>query len=376
MPESDYTLASYCSSPSWGGLEMNVLRFLSWMQQRGWRVRLYGDPETQMYRKADSFEVPASPVTSGSFAADPLNGWRLSRALKRDNVRWLTVHQSHDLLLTSLARKFSRGRIRLVYHQHMHIGGDKKDPYHRWLYNQLDAFISPVEWLAERVKEKTGIDHDRIHIIPRGVVLERYVENQPERQAARERYQVPQDAFIIGLVGRLDPKKGQHVLIDALARLHKKGYRPHLLLVGSQTYNEAEKYVVSVYDQVMRLGLSDYVHFRPHEVSPEWAYAALDIFVLASKSECYGMVTVEAMCSGLPVVGTNDGGTVSLIDHGRNGLLVTPMDPDDLAKALELLIGDRETAARLGKTAREEAIKRYSHTRQCEVWERVLRGLR
>jgi len=55
-------LASYCSSRAWGGLEMNVLRFLGWMRRRGWEVLFYGEPDTHMFRQAEAFDVRAIPV--------------------------------------------------------------------------------------------------------------------------------------------------------------------------------------------------------------------------------------------------------------------------------------------------------------------------
>jgi glycosyltransferase involved in cell wall biosynthesis len=84
------------------------------------------------------------------------------------------------------------------------------------------------------------------------------------------------------------------------------------------------------------------------------------------------MVTIEAMASGIPVIATNDGGTVSLVNHGRNGLLVTPKNVDELAEAMLRLIEHPNLAHQLAETARREAVVRYSHTAQCEAWETLL----
>lgn len=354
---------------------MNVLRFLGWMRQRGWDVLFYGEPETHMFRQAEAFGVQAIPLCARLRSGDLRTSWRLSRRLREDGVRWLTLHQSADLL-TGVAGRMMTGRAtRLIYHQHMHIGGDKKDFYHRWLYGQLDAFVTPVQWLADRVLEKTTIDPARLHVIPRGIEIARYTENLPDKAAARARFNLPQDALVIGVIGRLDPKKGQHVAVEALGKLHEAGHRVHLLLIGNPTRDEGNVYAVRVHQLVADLHLADYVHFRPHEEQPQWAYAALDIFALTSKSECYGMVTVEALTSGLPVVATNDGGTVSLIEHEQNGLLVRPLDADDLARAFTRLIEQPELAARLGRTAHERALATFSHHDQCDAWEKLLRGL-
>ena len=368
----DYRIASFCTSPSWGGLEMNVLRFLRWMQQRGWKTGLYAPPDTRMFAEAPSWGLTVYPIRQRFKTGDVVNAWRLARQIRKDNVKRLIIHQSQDMCTGALAKRMAGPNVKLIYHQHMHVGGAKKDFYHAWLHQSFDAWVTPVQWLADRVLEKTTVDPKRIHIIPRGNEIDKFIKHQPGRIEARRRYQLPEDVFLVGVVGRLDPKKCQDVVIEAVANVRRAGHNVHLLLIGNQSFGEGDEYVAEVHAQVKRLGLSDVVHFRPHDDEVEWAYAGLDIFVLASKSECYGMVTTEAMSSGIPVIGTNDGGTVSMIEHGRNGLLVTPKSVDELTSALLKLINDPAKARQLATTAREEAKTLYSHTHQCEQWEKLL----
>ncbi len=352
---------------------MNVLRFLKWLQERGWDVRLYAHSEARMFTQAAVWGIEAQAINAHRRYGDFLNAWRLARRLRHDGVRLLVIHRSQDMFLGVFARLFAGKKVRLIYSQHMHIGGTKKDFFHSWLYSQFDAWATPVPWLADRVKEKTTIPPEKIHVVTRGLETDKFTAGQPDKSEARRRYNLPTEALIIGLIGRLDPKKCQDVLIRALARLHTTGHRAHILFVGDQTFDEADEYAQEIKRLVRELGLSEYVHFRPHDDQVHHAYAALDIFVLASKSECYGMVTIEAMTSGLPVVGTSDGGTLSIIRSEENGLLVRPKNVDDLTAALLRLIENPELAARLGKTAREEALVKYSHTRQCESWEKLIR---
>jgi len=373
MVKVSYRIASYCTSPSWGGLEMNVLRSLGWLQQRGWEVIFYGRPDTRMFIEARHRGLPVRRVYSTMRAGDFVNAWRLARHLKRDNVRRLEVHQSGDFFVGVFAHRFSGRRTRLISSQHMHIGGTKKDVYHAWLYRQFDAWVTPVQWLADRVMEKTVIPPEKIHVIPRGIEVDRFTSNLPDRSEARRHYKLADDDIVIGLIGRLDPKKCQDVVIRALATVHAAGHRAHLLLIGDQSHNEGDEYAASVYRLVNQLGLGDFVHFHPHDKLIERAYAALDIFTMASKSECYGMVTIEAMVSGVPVIGTNDGGTVSIIDHDRNGLLVTPRDVNQTAQALMKLIENPDLRNRLASEARNEAVEKYSHHRQCEAFEALYR---
>jgi D-inositol-3-phosphate glycosyltransferase len=375
MATRRYAIGSYCSSSAWGGLEMNVLRFLRWMGERGWPTVVYADPTTTLFQHAREWNLRVRPVKSGGMLKQLLIGRQLAFLAQQDNVRALTLHQSSDILGGVLAKRFSDGFVRLIYHQHMHIGGDKTDLFHSWEYSHLDGFITPVEWLANMVKKKTVLPDERIHIIPRGVELERYTVSRPTKQAARKRLDVPMEATVAGVVGRLDPKKCQHTAIEALAKVHEAGHELHLLLVGARTRGEDTGYAARLHNMVDELGLTPYVHFRPHDKEPEYAYAALDIFILTSKSETYGMVTVEALSSGLPVIATADGGTLSLIEPEKNGLLYTPLDSDELSAVLLRLLNDPQLSKRLATQAETEAVERFSHISQCDRWEEVIEAL-
>jgi len=354
---------------------MNVVRFLHWNNENGLPAVFYGRPESQMFREAGRLGILVRPLNSTLKTGDLVNAFRLSRMLRADGINRLVVHQSQDLFVGAVARRLSSGGLRFIYSQHMHIGRDKKDWFHRWLYGQVDAVATPVQWLADRVMEKTSIPRDRIHVVPRGIEMDRFTLAQPDRAAARERLRLPKDKLVLGVVGRLDPKKCQDTVVRALKIVHDAGHEAHLLLMGNQTFSEGDEYVMRVQALIRELAMGEFVHLRPHQDDVEWAYAALDIFVLASKSEAYGMVTIEAMSSGLPVIGTADGGTLSLITPGETGLLVPPQDERKLADAILALVRDKDLAARLGRRARREALERFPHTRQVEAWKRLLIGL-
>ncbi len=375
MNHKNYTLASYCSSPAWGGLEMNVLRFLQWMKQRSWNLVFYGDPNTRLYQEVSRSGIRTAPVTTRLRSGDLVNAWRLSRLARRDGARWLVVHRSPDIFMGVFARLFSRGRLRLIYSQNMHIGKDKKDPYHSWLYRRIDAMETPLKWLADRVLEKTTLPPERLHILPRGVEIDTFTSLRPSRAEARQRLGLPTDQVVLGVVGRIDPKKGQDIAIEALAQLGRLGYRPHLLLVGDQSHNEGDEFDAHVRQLVVVHRLVDQVHFLPFREDIEWIYAALDVYLMTSKSECYGMVTLEALLSGLPVIGTRDGGTIDLILPGQNGLLVQPRHVGQLVTAIRTFLDDPESARRMGKFAREDAMTKFSHVQQCEAWEKLLADL-
>lgn len=354
---------------------MNILRFLRWMHARGWPTFLYAHPDGPLYQQASESPVEVRSLPTRSRYGSLSIARRAARALDKDRLAILILHQSRDMLLGEISRRLSKTRPKTVFHQHMHIGGNKKDFYHAWLYRQLDAFVTPVAWLAAQVKQRTVVPENRLYIIPRGIELDRYLHQRPDKQLARQQLDLPREVPLLGLIGRLDPQKGQLVVIRALHRLHEQGHRLHLVLVGARTRNETDAYVTAVKNEVAAHNLESFVHFRDYQPRTETAFAALDYFVMASQSETYGMVTVEALASSLPVIGTAEGGTVDLIDHETNGLLFPPGDDTALAACLRRYLTDPAFAARMAARAEQDALAKYSHEQQCRSWEQLFLSL-
>lgn len=166
--------------------------------------------------------------------------------------------------------------------------------------------------------------------------------------------------------GRLASNKGIPALLAAFADLAPRHPTLDLVLVGEDggegpaTRARAEK-----------LGLASRVHltgFLKEEALLSSAYAQAEVFVLPSDYEAFGLVLLEALAQGTPVVSTKVGGIPSLVEEGKNGRLVPPGDPVALAGALEGLLADREVARALGRYGREVTVP--AHT-----WERTVEGL-
>jgi glycosyltransferase involved in cell wall biosynthesis len=210
-------------------------------------------------------------------------------------------------------------------------------------------------------------------VIPLGVNTSLFADPGINKLQARSRLHLPHQAFIAGIIGRIDPDKGQEYLIKAIPLLLKKDKEVHVLIVGEESRGDTRHYPQFLQKLVQELDIEKYVHFRPFTEHTEEAFAALDIFVMASRSETYGMVTVEAMASGLPVIGTNTGGTPELLDCGASGILMPPADEYALADALEKLVTNQELRQQLAQSARQRAIARYDYRVQCDQLDELLK---
>lgn len=370
MP-AKFGIGLLCTTRSLGGIELNVLRLAGWMRERGHRCLVIGVDDAPLLRKADDLDLPwysvGNPRKYGALGA----AQRLAAKLTAEGYSMLILNATKDLNLGVLTRAAARQTIHLLHVQHMQFGAKKTDLLHRLQHAKLDAWVAPLPWLAEQTRTHTTLPAERIHIIPFGIDLS-HLAALPDRETARARISLPRDVFVAGVVGRLDRGKGQEYLIRAAALLRDRGIAVHILIVGEETRGEQQGYAEELTSLTEELSLRDLVHFRGFLERVEDAYAAMDCFVLPSLSETFGMVTIEAMAAGRPVIGTNSAGTPDIIRDGETGLLVSPRSAEDIADQLQRLAGDANLRAALAAAGRADAHARFSHHEQCARIEQLL----
>ena len=161
--------------------------------------------------------------------------------------------------------------------------------------------------------------------------------------------------FEVICVGRLSPVKAQHVLVDAIHSLHRKGRDVLLHLVGGGPDRQ------TLEQHIARLGAGAYVvlHGFTLQADLDRLYRQSDVFALASFAEGVPGVLMEAMAMEIPCVATRIMGTPELIEHGTDGLLVPPSDAESMADAIDSLIADAGLRERLGQAARRKIQTRF-----------------
>jgi D-inositol-3-phosphate glycosyltransferase len=162
-----------------------------------------------------------------------------------------------------------------------------------------------------------------------------------------------EQAPLVGIVGRIDPEKGVDVLVRAMGLLQGPAAGAHLVVVGNVGLGP-DGYTERLRADAERL-LGDRVRFVGRTDDVPGTLRALDILVNASAAEPFGLSVLEAQATGVAVIGTRAGGIPDFVFDGDNGLLVPSGDPDELAKALERLIGDPDLRTRLARRGRVTA---------------------
>lgn len=192
-----------------------------------------------------------------------------------------------------------------------------------------------------------GAKTEGISVIPCGVDTELF---QPMSQAAaKDLLELPPEPALL-YVGRLEPIKGLETLLDAMARI---GGGARLYIVGGDSDEPSSAHAARLRTRVARLGLERRVRFLGAQPQRRlrYFYAAAEATVMPSYYESFGMVALEAMACGSPVVASRVGGLTTTVKDGVTGYLVPEGDAGALSERLERLLHDPETRARLGREA-------------------------
>lgn len=201
----------------------------------------------------------------------------------------------------------------------------------------------------------------KCRVVPLSVDVDRFAHSVPDQAAAiRARYARNEHDRIVLAVGVLRYYKGLHVLLDALTQLDAT-----LVIVGAGPEEQRLR------DLAQAFGIARRVHFagRVADADLPSYYQAADVFVLAShlRSEAFGIVQLEAMAAGLPVVSTELGsGTSEVNQHGQTGFVVQAADPHALAQALRVLLANDDLRRRLGAQAQMRVLSSYTDDQMIE----------
>jgi D-inositol-3-phosphate glycosyltransferase len=232
----------------------------------------------------------------------------------------------------------------------------------RRIVRGADAIVCFSEHERRLLGSLYGADPDRVAVVPCGVDLYRF--RPLDRGECRRSLNLDARPLVL-YVGRLEPLKGLDILIRAMAQLKQSEAR--LLVVGGDAHSTAEQRRLS--RLAHSVGLEGRITFAgavEQSILPFY-YNAADVCVMPSHYESFGLVAVEAMACGTPVIGSRVGGLATTVEDGRTGYLIPWRRPEPFAEKIDLVLSNPELRNNLGRGARQ-AMRGFS-------WQNVAQGL-
>ena len=254
----------------------------------------------------------------------------------------------HSTLLPCFACILTKSPF--IYHLHgLHAKYTKTGVF---LMNSAQSIIAISNYIAQTAI-KHGISKDKI------TVLANPLRPSPMPRPLKESYKSNTDEVLIGHFGRIVPWKGQLEFIEAFA-IVKKNF-PHIsaIIVGEVTDGNDE-YFQSLTDRIADLNIQDSIHFLGYKNNTADYYNICDIIVHSSiEPEPFGLVIIESMAAGKPVIASSLGAAPEIIDDGITGLIADPRDKDKLSAQIISLVKSTKLRGELGANAQIEVDKSY-----------------
>jgi glycosyltransferase involved in cell wall biosynthesis len=297
---------------------------------------------------------------------------RIARAARADVI--YTYDRTRAAEAAFLAARLLRKK--LLFHAHYPLYLDKRR-VRRFVAFHSDRLIAISRFVAGHYL-RAGCPPEKLSLVLNGA--EPLPDTPFEPGALRRRMGISPEAPVLGMVGRLSPFKGHEELLRAVAIARRSVPDLRVIIAGRDTdesmWTHGRPSFRAILEELRaELGLQDVVQFLGFSASATEVYAAADVAVAPSHEEPFGLVVIEAMLAGKPVISTNAGGVPEIVTDGATGVLVPPKEPEALARAIVALLEDRETADRLASAGQRHARERFSLARYSAEFQTVLEGV-
>jgi len=292
---------------------------------------------------------------------------RLAELLRRCRADLVHSHNWGTFLYSVLAAKLAG--VPIVHGEHgKNIGeidgdGAAKRMVKRTLGRRVERIVAVCQSIADEWVEY-GLPKEKVQCIPNGVDTSRFHPREDTREFRRQ-FELPESAFLVGSIGRLDELKNYDVLITALGQLKDSFAEVHLAVLGDGPRKERLK------ARAEELGIAERVHLLGYRNRPESFLAALDIFAFPSKYEGMSNVVLEAMSSGLPIVCADLPSHREVFSPGVEGEMVSPSTAELWAEILGELYRNTQRRRSLGLAARTKIVEKFSIEKMVSDYDRT-----
>lgn len=294
--------------------------------------------------------------------------WQIVSAVRKlvsqRKIDLVICHYPKELpYLVWALRKFPSVKLFLVKHQAP--GKPKKDFYHRWLYSKVSRILPVSDFLADKCRSVYPVPAGKITALHNGILPEKWKTSTELRAKTRRELGWTHDEMVVGMISRITPKKGHLDLIRLAPKLLEKTPKLRFLVVGGWYPHDRELFI-RCFQEIKRLELGSCFFWSGPQGVPDVRphLAASDIFLSLAYEESFGLSVIEAMASGLPVVGSRAGAIPEIITDGKEGFLIPLSDfaggsGEKLSAAVEKLAGDAALRRKMGEAGQKKVAEKF-----------------
>ena len=352
---------------------MQALEVSAHLARRGHRVALACCTGSRLAVEARAAHVEVIELEVSGYV-HPAAAWKVSRLIRARPFPLVHCQHSRDLSLVVPAADISGLSPKIVLSKRVGSYVHKRDLFHRYTYSRLARVLAISEVIHRNVLDTTPTPPERVITLHDAIDTEVFDPARADGKRVRAEFGYSADTIVIGFVGRFSPGKGHEELLEAAAAIHAVRPGVRFLVAGEASTGE-ERYAEKIRGTCSRLGLDGTVTFAGFRRDIPDVMAAFDVLAFPSHAESFGVVLIEAMAIGLPVVSTNCDGVLDIVVEGETGLFVHPRAPGELAGALLRLADSQELRGLLGSGGRRRALDLFGRKSQIDRLEKIYRDV-
>ena len=360
-------LLELCMSPDLGGLELYMVRAAKALRDKFSVISIInksGKLEQYYEDGKNKFIALGKKSNLLMFSAAK----QLAKIIDANSVDIIHMHWTKDIPFVVLAKLLSKRKPQIAQTRNMTMTRFKDDLYHRFLYKNIDLMLPVTYQVKEQLEKFIPQDiRPKIEVLYMGSDKPALLGSE-ELVAFKKETGLKSSNFNVGMVGRINEAKGQHLLIKALSC--SKDERVQAYFVGHEM---KEGYTQELKTLAQELGLASRVHFLGFMKNPHHFFQACDAIVMASKRETFGLVVIEAMQAKTAVIGSNSGGVVEIIDDEKTGLLFEMGNYESLAAKIEMLKNEKTLKEKIALAGEAKCQEKFSNELQFEKLGKILK---
>jgi L-malate glycosyltransferase len=356
-----------CLSHSWGGLEQVAAQDALDLGSLGLNTRVLCLKQSPIHKYLES----RKEVTVVTLEFQPRNYFDLRlRAellkLVSQGINLVHVHQP-SLLGSIVPWLWSSRKVALLASRHIMNNHDKKDFIHRALYKRVDGLLVMSQTLRQNVLATHPVRSKKVTVVNLGLDFSRFNPEQVNAEQQRAQWGADSATIVVGMVGRIDPAKGQATFIKAAASLLKNlepDEKLKFVIVGEETLGSTANHLEELKQMIIQFRIQDSIVFSGFQKNIPEVMRAFDICVMPSRQEAFGLVAIEAMAMERPIIISNGGSAQEIVGKEEFGLTVRPDDAFDLQLKIRSLLDHPQVRLRMGQKARKHVQENYDRTKR------------
>lgn len=367
-----------CLSPGKGGLELYAYRSTEIVEDLGHHCITVCNSNSSVFCTNINSDNRLIFSLKSSFHLLPLfSAYKLARIIDKNNIDIINIHWSRDFNIAVFAKIFSKRNVRLIYTRHMAITRHKNDIYHKFLYNQVDRFVVITRQLMKEAIEFLPLPESKIKLLYHGVSKNNKkteIESNTKKINC-DKFKIKKysgDYLHIAIFSRIEEGKGQHLLVEAVRALKTKNKEIHVTIIGhvmDEEYNQKLKLTIKNYQ------LDTQFHFYEFIEDASFYMPCFDVIALTTYAETFGLVLIEAMQSGVAVIGSNAGGVPEIINDKVTGLLFKSRDVESLTKKIEYYYDNTDSRKEIAIQAQRFVEVNFSEEQHKKVLNDLLKSI-